>query len=227
MAATVKHITSDQATISPAAEPGDAQVLSIVRHSPLIREAMDSRAAATTAERQKLLDEMGSLEATGAAARGQYDRDIGAARAAITAVEVQMRDAIGKAVAIQAEFDQGRHSRDHRRGQIETALKERSNPLINDFRRFLMDQSASAQREPIEVITIGELKNPVTGRRQAARTVTNHVSIVARLVAIRDALAGLDQLRLLADQRRVPAEIERIRTELPRITPPVVEAAHD
>jgi hypothetical protein len=195
----------------------DRAVLELIQNSAFVKREIAAQADAQTAARQALFTELASLDVDGAAERGSYEAAIGAA---IAIVEGKMRAAIQVAVAVQSTHDQSRFSRDGRRSEIEASLRAAANPVIDAFRTWLLDEDARICREPVEFLQIGEVKNPITGRRSSSRVITNNASIVARLAAVREALRQLDDLRMLPDQREIPARIVEIKESFPVIEPP-------
>jgi hypothetical protein len=191
----------------------------------MVKQALDARADAAAAERAALVAEMAQIDATAGTERVRYDAAIGEARKAIAVVEAAMREAIGKAVAIQNAFDRGRLARDSRREQIEATLKAGASPIIGDFRRFLMDEHDATCKTKIEIVHAPETRNQITGKRIPATSFSNKQSVDNRLGAIREALARVDELTMIPDQRQVADRIAETKASLPVITSPQVPAA--
>jgi hypothetical protein len=177
----------------------------------------------TAAERKALVDRLAAVEVEANAEMPKlHDAllkaadKVRAAQERLQAATAGLSSAATAKLSASVTFDR---CRDDLRQQLRAGA---DNATIDAFRSWLLDQRDAARHSPIESVTVGALRNEITGKRQSARIATNKASIDARLSAILDAYRTLDDLRLIADQREVARRIDAIKSSLPAIEPPAM-----
>lgn len=194
-------------------------VIEAIRGSKFFAEITDQQKAAAAARRREVAAELKRHEASAEKTLGRQDKALEDAIAAVRAAEQSVIALRNKAVSLRAEKTAASFAYTARHDELTRELIQTADPLISEFKRWCNEESAKLRKVAITPDGPARIQDPLTGlwRDAPKNEPSTHERVIARLSALRDAIAAADELALRADQNDVAAELQLLRDKLPRL----------
>lgn len=197
------------------ATPQDAAaIIDALRHTPEIAAAVASNESRKRSARQELAKRLTKAEDDMAKRVVALDAALDATMHEVKIAEAKLAEARVAASSARMAKTQASFGFTAEHDAIERELRDTCSPEIGLFITEMRDEWDRTLKLTPE-ISVDTITNQITGSRVRIETGRGTASILARVAAIREAIATAEEMKLEADQSSVSMLLQELRQNLP------------